>query len=170
LIGAPIDAHRRGDDGREIAQEALPREALGARPDRLSIEALSLALVYPVRERLDGLVVDEDACHAVLDRFAGPSGSKGNHGRSAGLCFDRNHPKVFDPGQKDRGRPLVQLTDLLVAAPAEEFHVTVRPAPRGERELLESRLFRASANDFEGHAYSPAGLDRHVYSFVRHKG
>ena len=121
MIVAPIDAHCLGDDAREIAQEALPREALGARTDRLPIEALALALVYPVRERLDGLVVDEDAGHAVLDRLAGPPGSKGNHGGSAGLCFDRNHSKVLDPGQQDRGRPLVQFTDLLVAAPAEEF-------------------------------------------------
>ena len=72
-------------------------------------------------------------------------------------------PKSSTPGSRTAVAASVQVANLLVAAPAEELDVGGRPgaASRG--------LFGASPDDFEGHADSPAGLDRHVDPLVRHQ-
>ena len=102
-----------------------------------------------------------DAVHHGLER---PARRQGDHRGAAGHRFDRDDPEIlFARAAARRARRPVERPDVLVATPS-----------RGTRLRTRSCAFNAvevgpRADDLQGHAGHPAGVDGHVDPFVGHQ-
>ena len=107
-------------------------------------------------------LVDEDAGHAVDDRFEGAPSRERNDGRRAGLRLDRGDAEVFFPWKEHGGRATIVIAHLLVGERSEQLHVGA--GARNERG--QSIALRPAADDAKRRVRKAARLDRHVYAFV----
>src|SRR5688572_13098895 len=109
------------DDAFDVAHEAGSRELLGVAADPCRIPLRGGRARQARRERINSRVGYQDTGLAVDHRVERAGAAERHYRTSAGLRFDRDDAEIFFARQHRGDAGLIELANLVVFTPADEF-------------------------------------------------